>query len=642
MIFLLLTFFAWAEVEEAEISLNQLIPEASRRHISTVVESRITRQFVEVPQIAECAEQHRVTIEDVQDPNRRAEVKRKQEGASRCVRDRLADVSDEDLERMSTELGLKQHGLIKGTGSRAITDYFTSRFQSAFFVPNPDRPGKFIPLILDQKMFFDLYESQLGKSVLLEISNFCYNQLTLRNNPSTGNRSTDRKALFTTLNDTNLSNPPTLSELQLFSDRGYGPPSPAASATGTPATGTTPQPNPDQIYEDFMRDVVGVTGDTPPTQAQKEKLRKIYEECGKLIIPMCKVYEECSCAYRKSIATDPNTVNCTVNLNATGYNSQCLITTTAASATASTTSTSAPAPGSLQEPEIGANACHVAGRMRAHRANLKAVNAQQSILNNPDFYLTENSIGFKEDQAKGPKRYRSGEQSLDDLTSLSSQEIGDIQEQAEFSAECEESPDDETCKDFVYGADEAAKFKNTTASYVAATQIEAEKLRRLGGSQSTDELKQFLTNKGYLDLVNSLEEGGMDSQEVANEAIQRFEAQREATFAEMSKAFERNQIAGEDNPDQKIQQIKSEYQNKPDEFKQLMLFNNVVTSFLDVEKRNQDGTYESVGVNVRSLTRETENNSALEGLNQLAGESTLGNSDAPIVDQEFIGSILNE
>jgi hypothetical protein len=283
--------------------------------------------------------------------------------------------------------------------------------------------------------------------------------------------------------------------------------------------------------------------------------------------------------------------------------------------------------------------------MRAHRGNLTAVNKQQDILNDPSIYRTEDEKGFKEDAQKGPRRYNGGDQNMDDLTSLSSKQIDEIDKQKEFDSNCETNPDDETCKGFVYGADESAKFKNTVASYTAATQIEVEKLKRLGSS-STEELKKFLTAKGYLDLVKALEGGNgvpaMSSQDVINEALQRFEAQREATFAEMSKAFERNQLAGSLDKKVQIDKIKKDYDKRPEEFKQLMLFNNVVTSFLNVEKKNSSGGFEKVGTNVRSLQRETRDNSTLEGLNQIGGQTSLGSGDSPIVDRKFIGSLLGE
>ncbi len=625
MIWILFTFLAMAqEVEEAEISLNELIPEASQRHISTVVESRITRQFTEVPQISECAKNHKVTKEMIEDPTRLDEVRLKQQAASNCVRDKLASVSDEDLEKMSAELGLKQHGLIKGTGAKAVTDYFATRFSRVFYVK--DKNNKDIPLVLDQKMFFDLYESQLGKSVLLEISNFCFNHVTIK-----GDSGRDRKDVFDLLNSTHSeltsTNASTIAGgVRKFSDAGKPPSSPAPVTAGS-----TPQPqDPNKIYEDFLAQVVVVANGATPTQAQKERLQKIYESCGRLIVPMCKVFEDCNCYYRKTTSSNPASITCTGSISASNYGSECF------DAPNSTTP--------IVSPQIGSSACHIAGRMRAHRSNLTAVNKQQDLLSDKSLYLTEDEKGFKQGE-RGPKRYQGGEQSLDDLTSLSSKEIDQITAQKEFNTNCESNPDDETCKDYLYGADESAKFKNTTASYSAATQIEVEKLKRLG-TQSTDELKKFLTAKGYLDLIKSLEGGNgvqpMSPQDVVNQAIQRFEAQRDATFAEMGKAFEKNQLAGSTDKNLKIQKIKKDYEKRPEEFKQLMLFNNVVTSFLKVEKKNASGGFDEAGTNVRSLQRETRDNSVLEGLNQIGGQSTLGNSDSPIVDRTFIGNILGE
>ncbi len=623
-----------AEVEEAEITLNQLIPEASRRHISTVVESRITRQFTEVPQIEECAKQFKVTQEMVEDPNRQAEVKSTQLAASNCVRDKLSQVSDTDLEKMSENLGLKQHGLIKGTGSKAITEYLSSRFQNAFFAEN--KQGKLVPMVLDQKMFFDLYESQLGKSVLLEISNFCYNHVTIIRQgappgiPFMGNPS--RKQVFDELN---LPKGQIFQRVQNFSDTGVNFQAPTPNPQSTSGQATQPQ-NPNKIYEDFMTDVVGVSNGSAPTQAQQEKLSSIYENCGMLITPLCRIYEDCNCYYRKETATNQSDVTCTGTMSQSDYTSKCFN---------SRPTSLTPLP----PPTRGSAACHIAGRMRGHRSNLTAVNRQQEILNNPEFYASDTKKGYKVDaEGKGPKIYTGGEQSLDDLTSLSTNQINEIAKQRDFDEQCAQNPDDQNCKDFVYTADEVAKFQNTAASYTAATQIESEKMRRMG-SKSTDELRKFLVAKGYVDLVDELDgktsssgRSPRNSQDIAADAIQRFEAQREATFAEMSRAFERNQIAGQTDKNVQIEKIKDDYKNRPEDFKQLMLFNNVVTSFLGVEKKNSKGEFEKAGMNIKSLQREAEGNSALQGLLQFGGTSGLGANDSPIVDRKFIGSILGE
>jgi hypothetical protein len=68
-----------------------------------------------------------------------------------------------------------------------------------------------------------------------------------------------------------------------------------------------------------------------------------------------------------------------------------------------------------------------------------------------------------------------------------------------------------------------------------------------------------------------------------------------------------------------------------------MLFNNIVSSYLKVEKNGQ-----IVGKNIRSLQREAKSSDLLEPLNTAGGSSQLGVGEAPLVDQSFIDSLLGQ
>jgi hypothetical protein len=603
MIWLLLLSIAAAEVEAPEPSLAELIPQASQRHISTVIESRITRQFTTVPQIEECAKAHPITVEMINDPTKQEEVQKKKLDAANCVKEKLSNVSDEDLEKMSQELGLRQHGLIKSRENRAVANYLTQRFQDAFFVVGKN--GKLDRPIMNQKFFFDLYESQLGKSVLLEISNYCLNKLVLKDNSS------NRKELFTAIErNTNL--------LETLADTG--------------AIGKTYHPDePQKLYENFMEEVIGVGPDGQVTKEHQNRISKIYDTCGNLIKPFCDRYDECSCFYRKKVAKDPNSIKCqslvdqNKEITDANYERHCIWREAPLKQAAGI---------DIPEPNIGQFSCHVMARLRGYRTNLTAVNETQRLLD--EQYV--DGRGFKGGGFDN-QIYQAREESIDDLTTLTSEEAGKIAMSAELPEECLENQDSPQCENFIYSADEAAKLANTSASYAAGTQVQVARLKKIASDD--EKLKEYLRGKGYLDLVQSLENGTIASDEIVAQAIQRFEAEREASFAELTKEFERKQVAGAINKEDKIESIKKDYKNRQEDFKQLLLFNNVLTSFLSVQRKVGD-TFEEAGKNVRGLTREAESSDKLQGLVQLTEGSQLQNNDMPIVDPQFIADILKE
>jgi hypothetical protein len=602
MLITLLTLLISPAFAQTDIDVEAL----SQRFVSTVVESRITRQFAEVPQIADCLQDDTnvVSEDDLKTGDKdavRNKIRTAQKNASDCIKKKLENVQGEELEKVSKELGLKEYGLVKGQGTKAIVDYFSKRFEKVFFTT---KNGKTDRMIVDQTLFFDIYESQIGKSVLLEISNYCMNQLDLT-------QSTNRAGFYNALQAT----PPDISK---FTD---------TFEKNRPATNSV-DPSPDAIYDEFLTDVVGqAPGSTLDPTSTKNRLESVYKNCTQIIPNLCKVYQECLCDFNKQVETAKGKAppSCNGLPSGTDYQTQCVSGTTTSITAGST---------QIVEPTRGRNSCHVEARLRAHRTNLNLVNEQQTLLRN------EYGGGAQLNAAtSGNDVYQGGDQSIDDLTSLSSKDIDEIQMGDEKSEECK--LDD--CSQFSFDASESSKFANTAAAYSAVTAIE---LKKLKDSQNDDEkLIGFLKSKGYNDLADEVSNKSRGTDLIVQDALQRFESHREATFGEMAKAFERKQLVGDEQTrTQKIDDIKSDLKNRSNDFKQLVLFNNVVMSFLNIQRRKSDGSLEDAGTNVKSLQRETSSNSVLgNSLGSLSsGSGQIGNNEAPIVDQEFINSVLGE
>ena len=605
-----------AEVDPPQPQQSLPIDELSNRAISTVVESRVTRQFTDVPQIAKCLQDGNNLVQenDLNSGDKdkiRAKIRQAQVNASNCVKKELENVKPEELEELSNKLGLRDFGLVKGTGSKAVVEFFSKRFENVFFTT---KNGKRDRMVVDQSLFFDIYESQLGKSVLLELSNYCVN--SLHSKPSTNTRGSYYSQLKSEIKDPDK-----------YTDT-YSP-------SRSPRGPNDPPEDPNKIYEDFLRDVVGTSDPTTLDPADlKKKLGKAYETCSALIPSLCKIYKDCECEFRKRSAPQsglpvPDCVG--LPTPTSDYDTICV-----EGASPEVTIGSL----KIKEPNRGRNSCHVEARLRAYRGNLTETNRQQGILRS-DYgggkVVARNQVKGND----GDSVYQAGEQGIDDLTSLGSKEIDNIKFEEAVSEECVNNPTKEGCEQFAYGADETSRFANTAASYAAATAIEVKKLKNVENDKI--KLAAFLKGKGYLDLAKKVEDGE-NANEIVKIAAQRFESQREATFGEISKAFERRQLVGDQSTrETKVNEIKADIENRGNDFKQLMLFNNVVTSFLNIEKKNQDGKYEAAGTNVRALQREISGNNALEGLSGLASGSTqIGSGDSPIVDQTFIDSILGE
>ena len=616
MIWILLTFFAFAETDPPQPQQSLPIDDLATRAVSTVVEARVIRQFTDVPQIAKCLQDGNNLVKEGDLTNGskeqiREKIRQAQINASNCVTAELENVKPEELEALSQKLGLRDFGLVKGEGSKAVVNFFSERLQKEFFTT---RNGKPVRMVVDQALFFDMYESQLGKSVLLELSNYCVNSLNLTPAP------TSRKLYYDQLKAKNT-------DPNKYTDTYEQP-----RVTRGP---NDPPEDPNKIYEDFISNVLGTSDprSMSPDDVKKD-LGFVYETCAALIPSLCKVYNECECEFRKKNlqAQGKSPPDCVGTSDPSKTYEQICVEGATTEVTVGSTK--------IKEPNRGRNSCHVEARLRAYRGNLTATNRQQALLRSD---YAGGKVVARNQGANIPTDlvYQGGEQSIDDLTSLSSKEIDKIQFGDGVSEECVNDPTKESCKDFAYGEDETSRFSNTAASYAAVTAIEVKKLKNVENDKT--KLVAFLKGKGYLDLAKKVEDGE-NANEIVKVAAQRFESQREATFGEISKAFERRQLVGDQaTRESKVKEIKSDLENRGNDFKQLMLFNNVVTSFLNIEKKNSDGKYESAGTNIKALQREISGNEALEGLSGLAGgTSQVGSGDSPIVDQTFIDNILGE
>jgi hypothetical protein len=244
-------------------------------------------------------------------------------------------------------------------------------------------------------------------------------------------------------------------------------------------------------------------------------------------------------------------------------------------------------------------------------------------------------------------------ESIDDLTSITTSDVDEALKVNELSNEigaipddCATNPENPECEKFFYKQSEVQKFAQSSAGYSAATLVESAKIKNLASKD--DDLKKYLLARGYFDLEKAV--GTRSSAEIVAAARSRFEAEREATFIEMTNAFERKQFSTDIKNDkaQRAEEVKKEYQNKGKAFQQLILFNNVVSSYLSLRSA-EDG--KDLGLNLKALERETktsENNSqageAIKYFSGISGDkkSQLNDSDSPVVDMGFLDAILGK
>ena len=599
---LLLASFSVGVLGVEEINYATL----SSRFVTSVKEAQIDANFTSMPEVQDCVTQNTITEVDSKD-----EIQKKQRGAANCLRSKLSAVDDSKLTELGEKLQLDAYGVVKGKSNQALVDYLSGRLEKVLYGAEN---GKVVNLgkqkLVDQKVFVDIYETQLGKNILLDVSNYCFNRLDLDENNSL-TRLKEISALGQDAVDEKV-------KTGKFKDE-------APTNAATPITDTT------NIYDSIKGELENVTKNLSPKDAA-EALNNLFLVCATAIPKMCDYYEDCLCRYKASKPNEfPNAPACNPNPKF-----RCIDTTFA------------------KPPERGSHSCHVSARLRGYRTNLEAVKTTKDRFDK-EYGAVEGSTPYKGKQHYDKANTRANE-SIDDLTSITTSEIDGALKVTELANEtgaipddCASAPEKAECEKFFYKESEVKRFAQSSASYSAATLLESEKINRLASKD--DELKTYLNSRGYFDLEGQV--GKMSSAEIVAAARSRFEAEREATFTEMTNAFERKQFTTdlnetEEQKNERAQKVKREYQNKGKEFQQLVLFNNVVSSYLSLRSA-EDG--KQLGKNLRALDRETRTAESQAGAGDAIGyfrgiigdeKSQLNDSDSPVVDVGFLDAILGK
>ena len=605
----------------------------SDRLVTSVFEAQFDKQFSAVPEVAECLNTYRITPAMI-GTQQALDVQRQ---ADECLKTKInSSMSEADLQRISNELGLEAFGVVKGKNSTEVIDYFSKRLKRIMTGETETANKKLKEQkLVDQKTYIDLYETQLGKSILLEIAQYCSH--TLQKEQGAGATGASCPGGAGTIFDI-------IEGLASGSDEAQRSASMIGNLACLHDKGPTTQPSGD-IYQNFLRDVAKQSGPGALSPADTAtRIRKIFDNCTTLIPLMCEAHEYCKC-----LAANPgNSSACASNRASTAANSNSGF----CGPFQPTPSRSSVPPGTqaTRTPVKGEASCHVVARLRGYRLNLAETDKIQEQLRTQysgGRQLVEHGGGsYRSDQA-GPN------ENLDALTSLTTKDASEIIKDDKFEKQaddidqqrCFANPERPDCYPSFYNADEAARLANASIGYNAATQVE---LARLDLTERDEEkLKKYLEERGYLDLVAKLDSGVTNS-EIVKAAKQRLEAERDASLNQMQQAFERQQLKeGDDTRNQlKASAITDELRSRKETFQQLILFNNVVTSYLSIQRRGPDNNLTSAGTNTRALRRELdalnqEGNDSLRFFNEnISDNNQLQDNESPLVDTGFLDAVL--
>ena len=264
MLILPLSLYAISAMAAPEILTDK---ELSNKFVSVLKDVEVENLLAGSTEFNECRKKNEF------DPKvSAAEREKKAKSAEECFKEKLSRKNTKDLQELSNNLGLQSYGLVQSNNVKAISSYLGDKMYKAMTgIDRKDKENKDMlkfenRKLIDQKVFIQLYTTQLGKSALFEISRFCFENLRLKNAPADSDKD------FVKYWGKVLANPNATVEVVDTGSGGFG------EITNTTDEGA--------IYKDIFK---GISADA---NFNVDQLGGFFDFCSGKIRPLCDEFEK--------------------------------------------------------------------------------------------------------------------------------------------------------------------------------------------------------------------------------------------------------------------------------------------------------------------------------------------------------------
>lgn len=574
--------------------------EIKNRFASTVKDAEVEKMLGQTAEFNECRDKNKFDAANVLDQT-------KIDNAIKCFQDKLKGRDAKSLQKLSENLQLESYGLVKSKNVADITDYLAGKLEKALTGVDPNEKDinkikeslKFKNRkMVDQKVFIELYVNQLGKSALQEVSRFCFENLRNTSKPQATNFN-DHWTGF------DLSSSKVEADIKAKTIVDNGDPEFAILNSNTDAS----------KKEDVQGAIIqGITSsDLDPTL-----LENYFGYCQKSIKLLCDEFKKGSLDASKA-----NKVNKETDLS------------------------------------TGSNACLTMNRLQSIRsamANTKLVIAQLEKQEGED-KSTAINLMFSDPVKLYERGKGAEEESLDDLTNIASSDLLEKQssDQIDQATECAQNPSQKGCEEYlVVGDDLDNAIHNVENEANLKREIELERVRKMANNK--DDLKKYLEDNGYFDLLKDFEQGKATPKDIEDAVEKNYDAKKVATIEALRLKVGKRQMTEDQvntlGDQGKTDQLKKNAQESLEErarLAQVVMFNNIITSHLELQKDN-NGKRETIGRNVNAWKKEAEgldkNQIQTQYFDQIKEEvknsGSVNTQDTSIVDVGIIDSILGK
>lgn len=495
------------------------------------------------------------------DADKDAQVK----NAQKCFQEKISG-NEEKLKELSEKLSLQSYGLVKSSTVKDIQNYLNDKMYEIMTGVNLKEQNrkklwdsmKFKnKKQIDQGIFVTLYKAQLSKNALFEISRYCFEDL--RNGNATADSSTSTFGEH--WKGKNLAK----YDVSMLND------------FGLPKFGTLDDSkDKTKIYESLFNSLgIGdkASGEKGFPVAQ---LSDFFTACGFKMVELCDEFKK-----KEEVAkTDQSDVD--VGLN---------------------------------KPALkGAASCLAKARLQEIKKAIAASELLEKDFQSMSPTQLENALLATEYQNGKYKLFKpdAGDNSIDSLTNYSSAEFleGGYGNNAEFEhrvKDCEKNAELPACDGIVGNGETFDKAKHDIEMQMSLKrEIEIKRIRELKAGDAM-KLKEYLEQNGYYSIIDKVDQ--MTPDELSKFISEEFEAKKVAILSEINRKLGKRQVSKADaNNTTKVTAAATEAIKETKEERarlaQVVLFNNVITSYLTLHRLDDKGKELGSGRNMNPWTKE--------------------------------------
>lgn len=560
--------------------------------VSTVKQKEIQDQLAKNPELKKC---------------------KSADNQDQCIDDLVSSMDEKQLEKIAKDIKGADYQLDGGAKTQAIRKFMQERIKKVIY--GDKKPEEISKTVIDHNKYRDIYKSQLGKNMFLDINTYC-----LENVGFDEKLSSIINGEFVIENDKVKKDKHGIKQIKYINVgivKGNNLVPQDSYSTGE--------------IENFWTNLIEYTkGDFAKADTRSvQDLKKLKEAsinyyqknsgAASSGTAICRDYViEGMCAIYKCNNTKLSNLTKKEVLKCNAY-------------------------GVSPSDKIGVNkkgkiACGLITRLEAYKKTLKSIDEQKEGLAN-----IEDSVKFNSALEVVNPEYKE----IDELTSISSKELTNEAESLKnlekdaqkIKEECENDPSSDFCLKAMSKIDQDDK-KSINLENKIANAVYRERLLKLGASGNKDEFEKFLKENGLYDkygknLENADESAIEDlSKIIAND----YQAKKDALKDTMMQKFKDATGANSNGStakitaseiDKKVKEVKEE----KDYIETMYEYNNIVTSYLKLEEESADGTQEDRKV-VGSFDQNRKNE--LEALKKYA------KTDAEMKEYEKYKNMFND